>query len=79
MLRDRRSSLSLTRKLDPDALSRIEDLQRIIDFRNRIAHGYFSLNPRQVWSIIQAHTARLRGQLAEILADIERGLESDPR
>jgi len=72
-------ALNLTRKLDPDALGRIDDLQRIIDFRNRIAHGYFSLNPRQVWAIIQTHAPRLRGQLADILADVERGLESDPR
>ena len=41
----------------------------IIGMRNRIVHGYFSLDPGVVWQIATMHTPILREQVAGILRE----------
>jgi uncharacterized protein with HEPN domain len=43
----------------------------IADFRNRLAHGYFSVNTKIVWNLIQNRLPRLMGEIAPILASLE--------
>ena len=51
-----------------EALSEeVPDLSDIISFRNRIAHGYDSLDHEIVWDIVQKNVPRLRMQLEELL------------
>lgn len=45
----------------------VPDLPDMISFRNRIAHGYDSLDHEIVWDIVQKNVPRLRIQLEELL------------
>jgi len=40
---------------DPAAAGRIEQLRRIVGFRNRIIHGYDNVDDATVWGIIERY------------------------
>jgi uncharacterized protein with HEPN domain len=41
--------------IDPALGSRITASQRVIDFRNRLIHGYATVSPRVVWGVIEGY------------------------
>lgn len=53
--------------LDPEVAGRIGELPRIVGFRNRIIHGYDTVDDAMVWGVIEAHLPRL-------LSEVEREL-----
>ena len=40
-------------RLDPPTAARISELRRIVDFRNRIIHGYDTVDDAVVWGIVE--------------------------
>ena len=58
--------------LNPTLVERISDHQRIIAFRNIIAHGYEILDDAAVWQAIQDKLPLLLTQTRSILDDLSR-------
>lgn len=58
-------------RLDPDMLQRIEGHQRIIAFRNIIAHGYDVLDEAIVWQVITDYLPTLLTQAEQLLEEID--------
>jgi uncharacterized protein with HEPN domain len=56
---------------EPEMLTRIPDLRRIVGMRNRIIHGYDSVDDELLWQTIKTHIPPLAQRLPELL-------ESDP-
>ena len=55
----------------PDVASQIDEYRRIINFRHVLVHGYGSLNPRTVWSIVEDKLPVLRSQLEALLRRLD--------
>ncbi|MBN1580100.1 MAG: DUF86 domain-containing protein [Anaerolineae bacterium] len=62
-------ALNRLKKVDPQLLSRISDHQRIIGFRNVLAHGYDVVSDEIVWDIVQNRLKVLRQELDAIKRD----------
>lgn len=58
-------ALNRLKKIEPDVVVRISDYQRIIGFRNVLAHGYDIISDEIVWDKL----AGLRQEIAEIKGD----------
>lgn len=54
---------------DDDTLAEIRDYQRIIGFRNILAHGYDAIDQQLVWDAVQNH-------LTPLSEDVERLMSS---
>jgi uncharacterized protein with HEPN domain len=52
-------ALSRLAQIAPETASRIENLNRIIAFRNRIIHGYDTVDDATVWGIAESYLADL--------------------
>ncbi len=53
--------------IDPSLAEDIPDLRRIVDTRNRITHGYESVDYEVLWTIVQTHTPELERTLTSTL------------
>jgi len=53
--------------LDPSLVNKIPDLREIVDTRNRIIHGYESVDYSLLWDIVQDDIPPLRIRLAKLL------------
>lgn len=49
--------------------SQISDATRIIGFRNQLIHGYFTVDHRIVWDVIQSNLPTLRRQVDALLQE----------
>ena len=47
----------------PEVAARITELSRIVGFRNRIIHGYDTVDDATVWGVIEGHLPRLREEV----------------
>jgi uncharacterized protein with HEPN domain len=54
-------------KVDPDAATRIEDLSRIVAFRNILIHGYAVVDDEVVWHVVTTRLTQLDGVLQAML------------
>jgi uncharacterized protein with HEPN domain len=52
---------------NPELSMLIPDLRRIVGMRNRIIHGYDSVDDELLWQTIQAHIPPLTQRLSELL------------
>lgn len=52
---------------DAATATRIDDLRRIVGFRNRIIHGYDTLDDATVWGVIEGRLPRLITQAKNLL------------
>jgi len=52
---------------DPDTVSKIENFERIISFRNILIHGYDIVENTVVWDIIQQDLPTLHNQVKNLL------------
>jgi len=52
----------------PELTTAIPDLRRIVGLRNRIIHGYDSVDDQLLWQTVQAHIPSLAQQLEQLLA-----------
>jgi uncharacterized protein with HEPN domain len=57
-------------RLDPPTAARISELRRIVDFRNRIIHGYDTVDDAVVWGIVEK-------RLPLLIKDVVVLLEAD--
>ena len=65
-------SVNMLSKVESEAVSRITDYRRIIDFRNHLAHVFFDTDNGVVWNIITYHLPVLRDEVAELIQEYER-------
>ncbi len=56
------------RRKDPSLLQSITEMQRIIDFRNVMVHGYGVIDNDIVWGVVQKNVRTLKQEVAAILA-----------
>jgi uncharacterized protein with HEPN domain len=64
-------ALNRLKRLDPETVARISDHQRIIGFRNVLAHGYDVVSDNIVWDIVQNKLPDLRREIDELKQDFE--------
>ena len=69
-------ALNRLNKADPATAERIVELRRVVDFRNRIVHGYDTVDDEAVWDIAQVHLAVLSKQLRALLDSAEPPISS---
>lgn len=55
--------------VDRSLLARITNVRRIIDFRNRLIHGYASVSPQVVWGIISSDVAILLEEVRALMKE----------
>jgi len=55
------------READPEISSNVADVPRIIAFRNRLIHGYDSVDTERVWAIIKTDLPRLLAEVRALL------------
>jgi len=60
-------ALRLAELADPSATTQIPDLRRIVGLRNRLIHGYDSVDNQVIWDILQNDLPVLSEQLDAIL------------
>lgn len=63
-------ALSRLVRLDPLMEKRIPELRPTISFRNRIIHGYDTVDDAVVWGVVEKHLPLL---IAEVVALLEEG------
>lgn len=56
-------------RLAPSTAARITSLRRIVDFRNRIIHGYDSVDDIIVWRTAQQHLPALKAEVDALLRE----------
>lgn len=56
-------------RLDPATAQRIPELREIIDFRNRITHGYDTIDDSVVWGVVKDFLPSLVQQATLLLAE----------
>ncbi|TAK99280.1 MAG: DUF86 domain-containing protein [Verrucomicrobia bacterium] len=56
---------------DGSVASQIAELPRIVAFRNRIIHGYDSVDDATVWGVIEKHLPQLVTQAEKLLKESE--------
>jgi uncharacterized protein with HEPN domain len=54
---------------DPDTASHIGQISRIVGFRNRIIHGYDTVDDATVWGIISRHLPELLSKVEALLQE----------
>jgi uncharacterized protein with HEPN domain len=52
----------------PELAASIPDLRRIVGLRNRIIHGYDSVDDQLLWQVVHTHVPSLARQLEQLLA-----------
>ncbi len=55
------------RDSDPEIFAKFPQAQRIIGFRNRLIHGYNSIDDGIVWDAVQRHLPTLLSELERLL------------
>ena len=55
---------------DPSVAARISELRRIIDFRNRIIHGYDTVDDAVVWGVTEKHLPSLVKEVTDLLESV---------
>jgi uncharacterized protein with HEPN domain len=67
-------ALNRLTEADPVTAARIEDLNRIVGFRNRIIHGYDAVDDATVWGVAESHLPRLLQEVDALLRDAGEGV-----
>lgn len=62
-------ALNRLRKLSPDTAARISECNRIIGFRNVLAHGYDVVDDRISWDIVQNKLPQLRIEINALMGE----------
>lgn len=58
---------AVSKLLKIDAEIKITDARRMVDTRNKIIHGYNSIQPEQIWNIIINHLPSLKTEVQILL------------
>ena|SRR5438105_14135208 len=62
-------ALNRLERLDPATAGQISELRRVVDFRNRIIHGYDTVDDTVVWGIIEKHLPILVQEVIKLLEE----------
>ena len=62
-------ALNRLERLAPPTAARIASLRRIVDFRNRIIHGYDSVDDVIVWRTVEHHLPLMLAEVEKLLTD----------
>ena len=65
-------ALGIAAKEDDSLLDTIPDLPRIVGLRNRLIHGYDSVDPELIWDVVKTKIPPLQHQLALACAEFRR-------
>ncbi|MEO5802206.1 MAG: HepT-like ribonuclease domain-containing protein [Verrucomicrobiota bacterium] len=60
-------ALNRLERSDPETGARITELRRIVDFRNRIIHGYDTIDDIVVWGVAEKHLPLLEREISALL------------
>ena len=60
-------ALNRLSRIDSDTAAGISELRRVVDFRNRIVHGYDTVDDEAVWAIAQSYLKVLLRELQSLL------------
>ena len=60
-------ALNKLTKVDPITAAELDELPRIVGFRNVLVHGYATVDNHLVWRIIEDHLPALLDRLEELL------------
>jgi uncharacterized protein with HEPN domain len=66
-------ALNRLQHTDPVTAARVNQLPRIVGFRNRIIHGYDTVDDATVWGIIDHHLPELIAQVEALLQEPDTG------
>ena len=55
-------------RTDPSTAAAIDELPRVVAFRNILIHGYATVDNKLVWGVIETHLEPLRARLGQLLA-----------
>ena len=58
-------------RLDPETASRIDELRRIVAFRNVLVHGYAVIDDELVWEVASQRVGPLASLLAGLLSEYD--------
>ena len=61
-------ALSRLSKVDPATALQVDDLPRVVAFRNLLIHGYASVDHKIVWGVLQGSLPALQTTLHDLLA-----------
>lgn len=64
-------ALNRLARMDAATAERITEMRRIVDFRNRIIHGYDSIDDEVVWGVTERHLPELVREVTALLAAAE--------
>ena len=64
-------ALNRLKRLNPNTVTRISEHQRIISFRNILAHGYDTISNQIVWDIVENKLPQLRQDTVQLKNDFE--------
>lgn len=62
-------ALNRLTQADPTTAARVEGLNRIVGFRNRIIHGYDAVDDATVWGVVESHLPRLISEVEVLLRE----------
>lgn len=60
-------ALNRLERVDLETSGKISELRRIVDFRNRIIHGYDTIDDIVVWGVIENHLPLLEREVSTLL------------
>jgi uncharacterized protein with HEPN domain len=66
-------ALSRLNKADEATAAKISELPRIVAFRNRIIHGYDTIDDATVWGIAIDHLPRLVTEVESLIETLPKG------
>lgn len=61
------AKLKRIERIDPETAARISQLRHIVDFRNRIIHGYDTVDDAVVWGVVEKHLPLLVKEVVDLL------------
>ena len=62
-------ALNRLSQFDPSVAAAISELPRIVGFRNRIIHGYDTVDDATVWGVVEGHLPRLLEEIEKLLGE----------
>jgi uncharacterized protein with HEPN domain len=64
-------ALAVIRRGYPEISARIQDLSKIVDFRNFVVHQYLDLDNEQVWGILHTKIGPLKASVELLIEEFE--------
>ncbi len=63
-------ALNRLKRTDPVVVNKIKDVSGVVAFRNRIIHGYDTIDDTAVWTIIQMKLPEFKSSVLDLLREV---------